>query len=50
MAWTVSGIYFPTHRDQWDTTNLAVDWTEASALKIALYNDTEVPKIGRAHV
>ena len=43
MAWTVSGIYFPTHRDQWDTTNLAVDWTEASALKIALYNDTEVP-------
>ena len=43
MAWTVSGIYYPTHRDQWDDTNLAVDWTQASALKIALYDDTEVP-------
>lgn len=42
MAWTVSGLYFPTHRDQWDLTQLGVD-LDAEDLKIALYTDTEVP-------
>ena len=42
MAWTVSGLYFPTHRDQWDLTQLGVD-LDAEDLKIALYDDTETP-------
>lgn len=43
MAWTASGLYFPAHRDQWDPTQLGIDLTEASALKIALYDNNDVP-------
>jgi len=42
MAWTVSGLYFPTHRDQWDLTQLGVD-LDAEDLKIALYDTVETP-------
>ena len=45
MAIIASGLYFPTFRDQFDPSNLAVDLT-AVDMKGALFTDTVAPNFG----
>jgi len=42
MAWTASGLYYPTHRDVYDTTQLAID-LDLETHKGALYDSVETP-------
>jgi hypothetical protein len=42
MAWTVSGLYYPTFRDVLDASQSALD-LDLETHKAALYNNTETP-------
>jgi hypothetical protein len=42
MAWTVSGLYYPTFRDVLDTSQSALD-LDLETHKSALYNNTDTP-------
>jgi hypothetical protein len=42
MAWTASGLYYPTFRDVFDTSQSAVD-LDLETHKVALYNNTNTP-------
>jgi hypothetical protein len=42
MAWTASGLYYPTFRDIFDTSQIEVD-LDLETHKLALYNNTETP-------
>jgi hypothetical protein len=39
---TASGLFFPTHRDQWDVTQLGVD-LDAEDMKVAIFGSATTP-------